>query len=77
MKALSIRERRSKARKALRLERKPTEPQSRATAASLGVGAGWAIRTQAEVARALGISRARVKQLEQSGLGKLRKALLE
>jgi DNA-directed RNA polymerase sigma subunit (sigma70/sigma32) len=53
----------------LRLER-------RGTAKSMGVGAGMALRTQAEVAVALGISRARVKQLEQSGLEKLRRALV-
>jgi DNA-directed RNA polymerase sigma subunit (sigma70/sigma32) len=58
--SLSIRERRRRLR----------------SAASMGVGAGMAIRTQEEVARALGISRARVKQLEQSGLEKLRRALV-
>lgn len=34
-----------------------------------------ALRSQYEVARLLGISRARVKQLEQSGLRKLRDGL--
>jgi DNA-directed RNA polymerase sigma subunit (sigma70/sigma32) len=37
--------------------------------------ADCAIRTQAEVAKELGISRARVMQIEQSALRKLRKAL--
>jgi len=37
--------------------------------------ADCAIRTQEEVARELGISRARVGQLEQSALRKLRRAL--
>jgi DNA-directed RNA polymerase sigma subunit (sigma70/sigma32) len=35
----------------------------------------YAVRTQQDVADELGITRARVMQLEQSGLAKLRKAL--
>lgn len=35
----------------------------------------WAIRTQDEVAAAMGISRTRVQQLERSAIAKIRKAL--
>lgn len=38
-------------------------------------GATLAVRSQGEVAAMLGISTARVSQLERSGLAKLRKAL--
>lgn len=38
--------------------------------------AAYAVKTQDEVASALGISRARVQQIEQSGLRKLR-AIIE
>ena len=42
---------------------------------ALDAKTSWALRTQDEVAAAMGISRTRVQQLERSAIAKIRKAL--